>query len=725
MKKISRLRFILAIPCLWFCGCNIDDILSTSRYPKARKDAVVGDYHGIEVADPYRWLENADSKETQSWIAQQNKRTRKFLAVPTHQEIQERITKLWNYPRYSSPSRIGGRYFFWKNDGLQNQSVFYRQNHLEDNPKMVINPNRLSADGTVSVSRASLSYDSRLLAYGLSQSGSDWQTIKIRRVDSGQDYPETLKWCKFSGIAWQHDNRGFFYDRFPKPKSVPPEDRNNFNRVYWHRLGTDQSQDPLIYERPDAKELGFYPFVTEDGQYLILYVTHGTDTKNRIYYRSTESSGPMIRLLDEADASYNFIGNIDNLFYFQTDLDAPRGRIIAIDIHNPQSENWREILTQQTDVIDYVAWINHHLIVAYMHNVHHQLKVYRLDGSLVREIPLPTLGTVGGLSGKAADTEMFFSFTSFLYPTTIYRYDFVNDALTVFRQPTFDFDPSGYVTKQVFYPSRDGTKIPLFITHKKGLTLNGQNPTLLNGYGGFNISRRPYFSVSTLVWLERGGVFALANMRGGGEYGQQWHRDGMLDKKQNVFDDFIAAAEWLIQHQYTNPSKLAIRGGSNGGLLVAACMLQRPDLFGAVICQVPVIDMLRYHKFTVGHYWIPEYGNAENSKEEFDYLYAYSPLHNIKTDADYPPILVTSADTDDRVVPMHAKKFVATLQEKAVGDNPILLRVETKAGHGGGKPTAKRIEELADIYMFLMKTFNMKTNDTPYLLAPAGKRGTN
>ncbi len=707
MKNFPGIRILLALTCLWLGGCHVEDAIQTSRYPKARQDNIVEDYYGVKVADPYRWLEDADSKETQAWVAQQNERTRKFLDVPIHQEILDRITKLWNYPRYSSPSRVGGRYFFWKNDGLQNQSVFYRQDHLNDDPQVVINPNRLSADGTIAISRASLSFDGRLLAYGLSQSGSDWQTIKIRRVDSGQDYPETLHWCKFSSVAWKHDDRGFFYDRFPAPDSVAPKDRNNYNRVYWHRLGTDQSQDPLIYERPDAKELGFSPYITEDGRYLILYVYHGTDTKNRIYYRPVESSGPMIRLLDEADAAYDFIGNIDTLFYFQTDLDAPRGRIITIDINNPQRKNWREILPPQTDVIDYVACVNHHLIVAYMHDVHHQLKIYRMDGTFVREIPLPTLGTVSGVTGKAIDTEMFFSFTSFLYPTTIYRYDFVNDALTVFRKPTFDFDPTGYITKQVFYPSKDGTKIPMFITHKKGLILNGKNPTLLNAYGGFNISRRPYFSVSTLVWLEKGGVFALANLRGGGEYGEQWHQAGMLDKKQNVFDDFIAAAEWLIKNKYTNASKLAIRGGSNGGLLVAACMLQRPDLFGAVVCQVPVIDMLRYQKFTVGRYWIPEYGNADNSKKEFEYLYAYSPLHNIKAGVVYPPILVTSADTDDRVVPMHAKKFVATLQAKASGDNPILLRVETKAGHGGGKPTAKQIEELADIYTFLFKTFDM------------------
>ncbi len=677
-------------------------------YPPARKDPVVDIYHGVNVPDPYRWLEDPDSKETQKWVAQQNKLTRDFLTDDTpRKKIKARLTKLWDYPKYSAPWRRASHYFFWKNDGLQNQSVLYVQETLKHEPRTVINPNLLSPDGTVAVTSTAVSEDATLLAYALSKSGSDEQQIKIRNIDSAADYDETIDYCKFTSVAWKHDGSGFFYDRFPEPNSVPPEDRNNYNRVYWHKLGTPQSQDPLIYERPDDKELSFASLITDDGKFLILYVYRGTDVKNRIYYRPVNSSAPFVKLLDKADARYDFIGNNGSLFYFNTDLDAPRGKIIAIDVNNPAPKNWREILPQQKDPIDYVDFIDNQFVVAYLHDVHHQLKIHDTSGNLVRQIPLPTLGTVSGLSGKQDHTEMFFSFTSFLFPSTSYRYDFTTNRLTVVHKPEIVLDPSPYETRQVFYHSKDGTRVPMFITHKKGLVLDANNPTLLYGYGGFAINLKPSFSVSRLIWLEQGGVYALANLRGGAEYGEDWHKAGMLDKKQNVFNDFIAAAEWLIDNKYTSTEKLAIMGGSNGGLLTAACMLQQPDLFGAIVCRVPVTDMLRYHRFTVGRYWIPEYGNAEADPNIFKYLYAYSPLHNIKAGTEYPTILVTSADTDDRVVPAHAKKFVATLQEKAAHKNPILLRVETKAGHGAGKPTAKRIEELADVYAFLFKTLNM------------------
>jgi len=721
--KCARL-FVTVILCGLLCsGCQKRPPSKTQAtrliYPPARKDATVDIYHGIKVPDPYRWLEDADSPETQAWVTEQNKLTSNFLAtVAAKETIKTRLTNLLNYPRYSAPSKKAGRYFFWKNEGLQNHSVLYMHETLESEPSVVINPNLLSKDGTVAVTCTALSEDGTLLAYGLSCSGSDRQEIKIRNIDSGKEYSEVLKWCRYTSIAWKHNNKGFFYNRYPEPNSVPPEDLTNYNRVYWHRLATGQSQDLLIYERPDYKELHLAPLISEDGKYLILHVYHGTETRNRVYYRPVEESETFVRLLDAADARYDFIGNVGPVFYFDTDLDAPRGRIIAIDTENPAKENRQTILPQQKDVIDYVALINNHFVVAYLHDVHHQVKIYNLDGIFVREVTLPTLGRIGSLSGRQHDTEMFFSFTSFLFPTTSYRYDFLTNKLTVLHKPEIDFDTSGYETKQVFYQSKDGTRIPMFITHKKDLTLNGNNPTLLYGYGGFNISLKPSFSVSALIWLEQGGVYAVANLRGGGEYGQEWHQAGMLDKKQNVFDDFIAAAEFLCENKYTNPRRLAIRGGSNGGLLVAACMLQRPDLFGSVICQVPVTDMLRYHKFTVGHHWMPEFGNAEESPEQFKFLYAYSPLHNIEAGVEYPPILVTSADTDDRVVPAHAKKFAAALQEKCTGKNPILLRVETKAGHGRGKPMTKIIEEHADIYAFLFKTLNMKTP------APTGKSQT-
>jgi prolyl oligopeptidase len=681
-------------------------------YPQARKRPVADVYHGVEVADPYRWLEDADSAETQAWVAKQNEVTERYLGrIPARERIKARLETLMDYPRYSSPSKHGGRYFFWKNDGLQNQSVLYVQETLDAGPKVVINPNLLSEDGTVAVGTTAVSWDGKLLAYGLSRSGSDEQEVRIRDIDSGVDYPEVLRWCRFTTIAWKHDGTGFYYSRYPDPDTVAEEDRMNYNRVYRHALGTDQAADLLIYERPDDKELSFAPAVTEDGRYLLLNVYRGTDPKNRVYYRSLVSDDAFVRLLDKADARYDFVGNEGPIFYFNTDLDAPRGRIVAINTIHPARENWITVIPEGADVIDYAGIINSRLVVATMHDVHHRLKVYALDGAFVRDIPLPTLGTASGLAGKQRDAEMFFSFTSFLYPTTSFRYDFASDNMAVVHEPEIDFDISRYDTKQVFYTSRDGTRVPMFITQRKGLKLDGTHPTLLYGYGGFNINLKPRFSTSVLPWLEAGGVYAQANLRGGSEYGETWHQAGMLETKQNVFDDFIAAAEWLIDSGYTRPEKLAIRGGSNGGLLVAACMLQQPELYGAVICQVPVIDMLRYHKFTVGRYWVPEYGNAENSRAEFDFLLAYSPLHNVRDGTEYPPILITSADTDDRVVPSHAKKFAATLQEKAGGANPILLRVETKAGHGGGKPTAKRIEEQADVYAFLFRTLGVEADN--------------
>jgi len=711
----ARLFIAVLVWLVLCCGCR--QAASTEvhtvglSYPQARKDSIVDVYHGIEVPDPYRWLEDADAPETQNWVTKQNKLTSNFLAaVPVREKIKTRLTALLNYPRYSTTYKQGGRYFFWKNDGIQNQPVLYVQQTLESEPNVVINPNSLSEDGTIAVTTIAVSEDGTLLAYAISRSGSDWQEIKIRSIDSREDYDEILQWCRFTSIAWKHDNTGFFYNRFPDPNTVLPGDQTNYNRVYWHQLGTPQSKDQLIYERPDNKELRFDPFITADGKFLIVQVYHGADTKNRVCYQPLESTNHFIRLLDDADARYEFVGKTDSVFYFHTDLNAPRGRIIAIDINNPPRSNWRTILPQTDDVIEHVTLINNHFVVAYVHDVCQQLKVYNLDGLFVREIPLPTLGRITSWTGRQYSTEMFFSFTSFLFPETSYRYDFLTEQLTVVKKPDIDFDASDYQTIQVFYHSKDGTRIPMFITQKKGLKLDSNNPTLLSGYGGFrDISNsKPRFSVPTLIWLEHGGLYAVANIRGGGEYGEAWHQAGMLDKKQNVFDDFIAAAEWLVENKYTNPKKLAITGGSNGGLLVTACMIQRPSLFGAVVSQGPVIDMLRYHKFTMGYYWIPEYGNAEESAEHFKFLYSYSPLHNINRGMKYPPILVTTADNDDRVVPAHAKKFVATLQAEAGGENPILLRVETKAGHHrGGKPTYKVIDEQADIYTFLFRALNM------------------
>jgi len=680
----------------------------TFKYPPAKKDNVTDDFHGTTVADPYRWLEDAGSPETIAWVDAENVITQEFIqSVPVRDGIEKRLTDIWNYPKYSLPYKHGDRYFFYKNDGLQNQSVLYVQETLTSDPKVVINPNTLSEDGTVAMRSTGFSENGKYLAYGLSESGSDWQKIYVRDIDTGKDFDEVLDWCKFPSLSWKHDHTGFYYNRLPEEGSVPPEDRNNYSKVYWHTLGTPQSEDVLIYEDPENKELGFYPYVTDDGKYLGLGVYHGTDPKNGLYYREIDSDGAFIKIVDIGVAKFDFIDNVGTTFFFNTDLDAPKGRVIAIDCSNANREHWKEIIPESADVIHYARMVNNNFIVAYMHDAHHKVKIFGQDGTFVRELELPTIGSVYGLSGEREDTEMFFGLTSFLYPTTAFHYDFAKNEVSVFRQPEIDFDASKYETKQVFYKSKDGTRVPMFITHKKGLQLNGDNPTILYGYGGFNASMTPYFSVTRLIWMENGGVYAIANIRGGDEYGEEWHQAGMLENKQNVFDDFIAGAEWLIENNYTNTERLAIMGGSNGGLLVAACMLQRPELFGAVVCQVPVTDMLRYHKKTVGRYWVPEYGNAEENPEHFKFLYAYSPLHNVKSGVSYPATLITTADTDDRVDPMHSKKFAATLQAADAGDNPILIRIETKAGHGGGKPTTKRIEEAADTYAFLFKVLDM------------------
>ncbi|MFC1724305.1 prolyl oligopeptidase family protein [candidate division KSB1 bacterium] len=686
--------------------------LSCSRrwsYPHARKGDIVENFHGTDVADPYRWMEDPEAEETTAWVEAENKITEEFLSdVVERSKIKKRLTKLWDYPKFTVPSRHGQKYFFYKNDGLQNQYVLYVQDSPEAEAMVVIDPNKLSEDGTLSMSGTGFSENGKFLSYGLSQSGSDWQEIKIRNIETGKDFDETLKWCRFSGMAWTHDHKGFFYNRFPADGEVPPEDKNNFSRICYHKTGTPQAEDILVYERPDNKLLGFYPSVTDDGKYIILYVYKGTDVQNRIYFREVEGKGDFVRLLDDADAAYSFIDNDGPVFYFQTNLNAPRYKVIAVDIRKPDRKNPKEIIPEQEDVMQFVEVINDRFVIAYLHDAYNILKVYDKKGKFLQDIDLPAIGAISGLSGRKEDSEMFFGFTSFIFPERIYRYDLKTNKSTVFRESKIDFDPSGYETKQVFCNSKDGTRVPVFITHKKGITLDGNNPVILYAYGGFNVSTTPSFSVTRLVWLEYGGVYAVAVLRGGGEYGEEWHKAGMLENKQNVFDDFIAAAEWLIKNKYTSTPKLAIDGASNGGLLTAACLIQRPDLYGAVLSRVPVIDMLRYHKYTIGHYWAGEYGNAEENPEHFKFLYAYSPLHNIKKGASYPPTLVTTADTDDRVAPAHSKKFIAALQENDSGENPVLIRVETKAGHGAGKPTAKVIEEYADVYAFLFKTLKIE-----------------
>ncbi|HEY9750224.1 MAG TPA: prolyl oligopeptidase family serine peptidase [Allocoleopsis sp.] len=686
-------------------------------YPSSPQETQVDVYHGVEVPDPYRWLEDPDAEATQAWVEAQNQVTFEFLSqISVRERLQQRLTQLWDYEKYGIPFRAGDaqkfgvpeRYFYFKNDGLQNQSVLYTLTSLDGEPRVLLDPNQLSEDGTVALSGLVISEDARLMAYGLSTSGSDWQAWQVRDVETGVDLSDRLEWIKFSGASWTHDNQGFFYSRYDEPNAASKlEEINHFQKLYYHRLGTPQAEDMLIYQRSDQPEWGFNGGVTEDGRYLIISVWRGTDPKNLVFYKDlSDPNASVVELINEFEANYSFIDNEGSVFWFQTDLAAPRGRVIAIDINAPDRGNWREIIPQAPETLEAVGLLNHQFVASYLKDARSQIKIFHLTGDFVREVALPGIGSAGGFGGRREDTETFYSFTSFTTPPTIYRYDMVSGESSIFRQPNVAFDPDDYETKQVFYTSKDGTQVPMFITHKKGLQLDGNNPTYLYGYGGFNVSLTPSFSVSNLVWMELGGVYAMPNLRGGGEYGEEWHQAGTKLNKQNVFDDFIAAAEWLIANQYTSPSKLALGGGSNGGLLVGACMTQRPDLFAAALPAVGVMDMLRFHKFTIGWAWTSDYGSPEDP-EEFKALYAYSPLHNLKPGTAYPATLITTADHDDRVVPAHSFKFAAALQSAHQGSAPVLIRIETKAGHGAGKPTAKVIEEVSDRWAFLVQTLNI------------------
>jgi prolyl oligopeptidase len=674
-------------------------------YPDSPRGEQMDEYHGVKVADPYRWLEDLDSQQTRDWVAAQNRLTSAYLAaIPEREPIRRRLTELWNYERYTVPTQHGGRYFFTRNDGLQNQNVLYRVDTLDGEPRLVLDPNTLSQDGTIAVTGWSISEDGKLLAYGLSSGGSDWQEWRVRDVETGRDLPDLLKWVKFSEAAWTHDDQGFFYSRYDEPREGRPLEEANFHqKLYYHRLGTPQSADELVYQRPDSKEMGFIAQVTQDGRYLIVQAWKGTETENGIFYKDLAQPGSkMVELLDRFDAAYTFIANHGPLFSLHTDLGAPRGRVIAIDLRDPARERWRELIPQTAETLQGATCLNDTFVALYLKDAHSQVRQFDLAGRPLREVELPGLGSAEGFTGRCRDRETFFSFSSFTAPGTIYRYDLTTGKATIFRRPEVKgFAAGQYETRQVFFPSKDGTRIPMFLTYKKGLNLDGSNPTYLYGYGGFNVSMVPSFSPTQLVWMERGGVYAVANLRGGGEYGEDWHQAGMRLKKQNVFDDFIAASEWLIANGYTSRRKLAIAGHSNGGLLTAACMVQRPDLYGAVIVGVGVLDMLRFHKFTIGWGWTSDYGSPDNA-EEFKALYAYSPYHNLKPGTAYPPTLITTADHDDRVVPAHSFKFAAALQRDNAGPNPTLIRIETRAGHGGGKPVSKKIDEAADEMSFLL-----------------------
>lgn len=674
-------------------------------YPPTRKEAVTDTYHGTQVADPYRWLEDDNAEETKAWVEAQNRVTFGYLeTIPERTSISNRLTQLWNFERWSPPSRHGGRYFVSRNNGLQNQSVLNTLSALDGELKELLDPNRLSADGTVALSGAAVSDDGGLLAYGISRSGSDWQEWRVRDVGTGQDLPDAIQWVKFSGASWTRDGKGFYYSRYDAPKAGEAlKGANYFHKLYYHRLGTPQEQDVLVYQRPDHKEWNFGGSVTDDGRYLIITASEGTDPRNRVMVQDLSKPGsPVVELLMDFDADYSFLDNDGPVFWFRTDLNAPRARVIAIDVTRPERANWKEIIPQSEDTLTSVSVVGNRFLAHYLKDARSVVKVFGLDGRLEREMDLPGIGTVSGLGGKRSDGETFYSFTSFTTPGAIYRYDIGAGRSSLWRQPKVAFDASAYETRQVFFPSRDGTRIPMFITHKKGLKLDGRNRTYLYAYGGFNISLTPSFSVPIAAWLEMGGVYAMPNLRGGGEYGEAWHQAGTKLRKQNVFDDFIAAAEWLIAERYTSSSRLAIGGGSNGGLLVGACMAQRPELYGAALPAVGVMDMLRFHKFTIGWAWTSDYGSSENP-DEFKALLAYSPYHNLKPGVRYPSTMVTTADHDDRVVPAHSFKFAARLQETHGGKNPVLIRIDAKAGHGAGKPTSKLIAEAADRWAFLVR----------------------
>ncbi len=681
------------------------------RYPESPKIDQVDLYHNTKVSDPYRWLEDSYSTQTRRWIQAQNKLTSAYLeSVPRREIIRQRLTELWNYEKYGVPFRKGTHYFFSKNDGLQNQSVIYTLNKLDARPQILIDPNTFSTDGTVALTNYKVSENGQWVAYGLASGGSDWQEWRVRNVQTGQDLKDQLKWIKFSTPAWTHDHKGFFYSRYDEPKKdATLEGVNYYHKLYYHLLGTAQAKDELIYHRSDQKEWGFGASVSEDGRYLIIHIWKGTDTRNRVFYKDLQDNPDRtIKLLNDFDASYQFIGNEGPIFWFLTNLDAPSYRLLAVDTNRPDRRHWQEIILQSSDTLQAVKVIHDKFLTSYLKDAHAQIKLYDLNGKFLRELKLPGLGSVSVFTGERKDRETFYAFTGFTFPKTIYRYDLETSQNTLFRRPEVDFTPEDYKTQQVFYRSQDGVEVPMFITYKKRLDLGKNNPTLLYGYGGFNIPITPSFSVTNLVWMEMGGIYAVANIRGGGEYGATWHQAGVKLKKQTVFDDFLAAAEWLIANRYTEASKLAITGRSNGGLLVGACLTQRPDLFQAAVPAVGVLDMLRFHKFTIGWAWTSDYGSPDDP-EEFKALYNYSPYHNVKAGTRYPATLITTADHDDRVVPAHSFKFAAALQTSQAGPEPILIRIDTRAGHGSGKPTSKLIETATDVLSFLVQELDMGT----------------
>jgi len=682
-------------------------------YPFTKKIDVTDDYHGTTIQDSYRWLEDTESSDTAAWVEAQNKTTFGYLdTIPLRTTLLERLTKLWNYERYGQPIQYGSRYFYTHNNGLQNQSVLYTAQSIEAPRQMLLDPNTLRDDGTVALSGWVPSDDGKYIAYGLAAAGSDWNTWNVRDVSTQKDLDDKLEWVKFSSVSWTKDGKGFFYGRYDAPESGKEfSGINYFQKLYYHRIGTPQSNDVLIYHRDDQKEWGFGASVSEDGEFAIITVWRGTEDKKLIFYIKLPGGAlpvkpEVVELISEFEFEYSFVGNDGGKFYFFTDNNAAKGKLISIDTEKPAPGSWQVVIPEKEEAIEGISLLGNVFYVNYLQEATSLVRRFMTTGQPMSDLKLPGLGTVVGFGGQRDTKETFYSFTNYITPPTLFRLDLSNEKSTVWRKPELDFDSSQYETTRLFFKSKDGTKIPMIVSYKKGLKLNGNNPTMLYAYGGFNISLTPTFSPSNLVWMEMGGVYAVPNLRGGGEYGRQWHEAGMLDRKQNVFDDFISAASYLIESGYTRPERLAISGGSNGGLLVGATITQRPELFAAAIPKVGVLDMLRFHKFTIGWAWVNEYGSSDDPKQ-FANLLRYSPLHNLKEGTPYPATMVMTADHDDRVVPGHSFKFAAKLQESHSGSAPVLIRIETRSGHGAGTPVTKLIEAAADSWAFVAKNLGM------------------
>lgn len=697
MRKVS---FLFLLAGMAACAPKPEKL----EYPMTRKDSVSDDYFGHKVDDPYRWLEDDNSEETKAWVVAQNAVTDSFLSkIPYRKAIGERLTKLWDYPKISAPSRKAGYFFVYKNDGLQNQSVLYIKESLDGEEKVLLDPNKLSEDGTVSLSAVSVSEDGKYLGYGVSRGGSDWSEFFIKDIASDKLLDDHIQWVKFSGMAWFKD--GFFYSRYPEPAAGDAlKGVNENSKIYYHKIGTAQSEDKLVYEDLQHPRWGFGTGVTDDMKYLVIAVTEST-SGNALYIKDISTCGKVQKIVENFENDYSVIDHVDGKLLVHTNAGAPKYRLISIDPANPSPENWKDIIPEKEGVLRSVSLVGGKMFANYMKDAHSKVEVYNPDGTYLYDVEFPILGSVGGFGGEKDHTYTFYTITSFTTPSIVYKYDVATNKSEVYQKTEVDFDAEAYETKQVFYTSKDGTKVPMFITYKKGIKMDGNNPTLLYGYGGFNVSLTPSFSTSRLVWMEQGGIYAQMNLRGGGEYGEEWHKAGTIMNKQNVFDDCIAAAEYLIANKYTSASKLALQGGSNGGLLVGAVVNQRPDLFRVALPAVGVMDMLRYHKFTIGRYWATDYGTSEDSEEMFKYLMTYSPVHTVKANTEYPAVLVTTADHDDRVVPAHSFKYISALQDTYKGNSPVIIRIESKAGHGAGKPTSKIIEEHADIYSFMF--YNM------------------